>query len=351
MMTAHKDRILITGGSGFFGINLIRHLLRKGYGNIVSLDVVDFDYPEMERIEAVKGDIRDAAAVKRCAAGARWVVHSAAALPLYKKEDIFSTDLEGTKNVLAAAHENGVERLIHVSSTAVYGIPNYHPVCEDDELVAIGPYGYAKIKAEECCLEHRKKGMCVPIVRPKTFIGPERLGIFALLYDWAQDGRNFPMIGSGKNRYQLLDVEDLCEFTHICLVADRDAVNDTFNVGAEEFRTMKEDYQAVLDRAGFGKRVVSFPKWPVLWCLRSLDSLHLSPVYKWVYETAYTDSIVSIEKAKQVLGFEPKYSNQDALIRNFQWYLENQHRFKSKQGISHRSPWSQGVLGLVKHLF
>ena len=67
------------------------------------------------------------------------------------------------------------------------------------------------------CLEYRAKGLVVPIIRPKSFVGPERLGVFALLYDWALDKRNFPMIGSGKNRYQLLDVEDLCQAIHLCM--------------------------------------------------------------------------------------------------------------------------------------
>ena len=74
----------------------------------------------------------------------------------------------------------------------------------------VGPYGEAKIEAEEICLGFREKGMCVPIIRPKSFVGPERLGVFALFYDWAKDGKNFPMLGSGRNLYQLLDVEDLC---------------------------------------------------------------------------------------------------------------------------------------------
>ncbi len=98
-----------------------------------------------------------------------------------------------------------------ISSTAVYGIPDHHPLLEDDELVGVGPYGRAKIAAETECLQFRAKGLCVPIIRPKSFVGPERLGVFALFYDWAQTGHGFPMIGNGKNRYQLLDVEDLCE--------------------------------------------------------------------------------------------------------------------------------------------
>ena len=83
----------------------------------------------------------------------------------------------------------------------------------------------------------------------------------------------------------------------------------------------------------------------VLWALR------LSPLYGWVFETAGKDSFVSIEKAEKVLGYAPKYSNKDALNRNYQWYLDNLSKFEGQSGVSHRVPWSQGVLKLAKVFF
>jgi nucleoside-diphosphate-sugar epimerase len=344
-------KVLITGGSGFLGINLVRHLLRKGFKNITILDIADFDYPEKNDITFIKGDIRDRKTVRQSMQGIDIVVHTAAALPLYRKEDIYSTDIEGTKNLLEASFTSGIQRFIHVSSTAVYGIPDHHPLREDDTLDGVGPYGKAKILAEHACLEFRRKGMCVPILRPKSFIGPERLGVFALFYDWAKDGKGFPMIGSGKNRYQLLDVEDLCEAIFITMTANAGIANETFNIGAKEFTTMKEDYQAVLDCAGFGKKISTFPAWPMIWTLRFLEMLKLSPLYKWVYETASKDSFVSIEKAEHLLGFKPLYSNKDALVRNFRWYCSNLESFDHRSGISHRVPWKQGILKFFKIFF
>jgi nucleoside-diphosphate-sugar epimerase len=341
---------MITGGAGFLGINLVRYLLDRGH-KVVSLDIADFDYPERSRIKVIKGDIRDRSSVDRAMEGVDIVVHTAAALPLYKPEDIFSTDIDGTHNVLQSALEHKVDRAIHISSTAVYGIPDHHPLLEDDRLHGVGPYGEAKVRAEEIGKEYRQKGLCVPILRPKSFIGPERLGVFALFYDWAKDGKNFPMLGSGKNRYQLLDVEDLCEAIYLAATGDRDKVNDTFNIGAKEFMTMKEDYQAVLDVAGFGRRIVPLPAAPAIWTLRVLEAMHLSPLYKWVYETAATDSFVSIEKAERILGYKPKYSNKDALVRNYNWYIEHLDQFKNTSGVSHRVPWKQGILKLAKVVF
>lgn len=342
---------LITGGAGFLGINLTRFLLARGH-SVTSLDIADYDYPDVsDKVRIVRGDIRDRSAVDGAMTGANVVVHTAAALPLYSPADIMSTDVGGTRNVVDSAYRHGVDRLIHISSTAVYGIPDHHPLLEDDRLEGVGPYGEAKILAEQVCAEYRQKGLCVTIIRPKSFVGPERLGVFALLYDWAKDGRGFPMIGSGNNRYQLLDVEDLCEAIYLAATGDKARVSDTFNVGAKEFTTMKKDYQAVLDYAGHGKLIIPFPAEPLIWTLRLLEILHLSPLYKWVYETASKDSFVSIEKAERVLGFAPKYSNRDALLRNYQWYLANVDKFEHRSGVSHRVPWSQGILKLAKVLF
>jgi len=344
-------KFLITGGAGFLGINLVRYLHNQGH-EIVSLDIIPFNYKDMnDKIEILTGDIRDEVIVSKSLKNIDIVIHTAAALPLYTEDEIFSTDVEGTRLLLKQAQKNNVKRFIHISSTAVYGIPDHHPLFEYDKLDGVGPYGKAKILAEEECLKKRKEGMCVPIIRPKSFIGPERLGVFALLYDWAKDKRGFPMIGSGKNKYQLLDVEDLCEAIYLCCKLDENIVNDTFNIGAKEFTTMREDYQAVLDYAGYGKKIVGLPETLVIWMLRILEALKISPLYKWVYETASKDSFVSIEKAEKLLGYKPKFSNKDALIRNYKWYLEHLNEFEDTSGISHRVPWKQGVLKFAKLFF
>jgi nucleoside-diphosphate-sugar epimerase len=345
------QRVLVTGGAGFLGINLIRYLLERGY-QATSLDIAEFRYPDMQdQVRVIRGDIRDQAAVTRAMDGASAVVHCAAALPLYSPDDIYTTDVVGTRTILNGAREAGIERVIHISSTAVYGIPDHHPLFEDDRLEGVGPYGQAKVQAEMVALEARAKGQIVPILRPKSFVGPERLGVFALLYDWALDARNFPMIGYGNNRYQLLDVEDLCAAILLCLTLPASVVNDTFNIGAAEFGTMKSDYQAVLDAAGQGKRIIGFPALPAIVGLRVLEKLGISPLYKWVYETASKDSFVSIDKARQQLGWTPQFSNRDALLRNFEWYKANQQSFAASSGISHRVPWKQGALGVVKRAF
>ena len=343
-------RFVVTGGAGFLGINLIRYVLTKGH-EVVSVDIAPFAYPEKNRITEITADVRNLESLKKAFVRADVIIHTAAALPLYSPEDIYSTEVDGTKNVLTAAREVGVSRVVHVSSTAVYGVPDHHPLLETDKVQGVGPYGRAKVEAEALCEQFRKEGYCVPVLRPKSFVGPERLGVFALFYDWAADAKNFPMIGSGNNRYQLLDVEDLCDALYAAATLPARLVNDTFNIGAEDFTTMKEDWQAVLDRAGFGKKIIPLPKGPAIFLLKLLEALKLSPLYAWVYATAGEDSFVSIDKAKHALGFKPRYSNKQALVRNYEWYLEHRGEFKHQSGVSHRVPWKQGLLRVAKLFF
>ena len=172
----------------------------------------------------------------RLVEGADVLVHAAAALPIQaSRESIRSVNVGGTATLLAAAPEAGVRRHVLVSSTAVYGIPKAHPIYEDSPLVGVGHYGESKIEAEEVTRDFGRRGLEFAIVRPKTFVGPERLGVFEILFDWIREGRRIYVLGSGHNRYQLLAVEDLVDA--IVLAAERpEAAGETVNVGAKRVR-------------------------------------------------------------------------------------------------------------------
>ncbi len=342
-----RQRFLITGGAGFLGINLIRRLLAQGHA-VRSYDIAPFAYAEADRIDIVHGDIRNPDLHNAAFDGVDTVVHCAAALPLADDAEIMSTNVDGTRLMLEQAMQRGIGRFVHISSTAVYGIPDHHPLLETDPMQGVGPYGESKVQAEGLCEAFRRQGLVVPVLRPKSFVGPERLGAFELLYDMAVTGHNFPVLGAGNNRYQLLDVEDLCLAIEQCAAGEPEIVNDTFNIGAARFGTMRESFQAVLDRAGFGKRVIGLPAAPAIWTLRALEAVNLSPLYKWIYETAARDSFVSIEKASARLGFQPRFSNEEALIRNFEWYKANRDRIAAQSGVSHRVPWKRGALAMIK---
>src|SRR6478735_6087588 len=158
-------RWAITGGAGFLGLHLARRLLADG-NEVRTLDLAPLDDAELERsVEEVRGDVRDPSDAARLADGADVLVHAAAAL------------------------EAGVQRAVLISSTAVYGVPKHHPIDETSPLVGVGHYGESKIEAEQVAGEVGRRGLEVVILRPKTFIGPERLGVFEILFDWIREGR------------------------------------------------------------------------------------------------------------------------------------------------------------------
>ncbi len=337
----------ITGGAGFLGYHTANRLKDK-YEKIKIIDIAPIEKSEYpENIEYHNVDIRDYRGLIAALEGSDLIVHGAAALPLWKPKDIFTTNVIGTENVLKASRELGIKRIVFISSTAVYGVPEKHPIYEDDPLVGVGPYGETKIKAEELCKQYREKGLVVPIIRPKTFIGTGRLGVFEILFDWVKSGKRIPIIGNGKNRYQLLEVQDLVDSIQLTLSLPDEKVNDTFNVGAEKFKTVKEDVGALCEFAGSGSRVLPVPSWIVKPFLSLFWALRISPLYKWVYDTADKDSFVAIDKAKEKLGWKPRFSNAEALINAYKWYLEHIDEVK-KEGVTHRVAWKQGILSVIK---
>ena len=342
--------VLVTGSSGFLGINLCRYLHAKGY-KLKGMDVAEFDYEDMKpHVDFYRGDICKLDDVRKVMKDVDIVVHAAAALPKYTTSEIFNTDVEGTRNVLSVAEEFKVERVVFISSTAVYGIPKTCPITENSVLSIIGPYAKAKAIAEQLCVDYRKKGMTISVLRPITFVGPERLGVMAVYYDWIKRNKNLPIIGSGKNKFQLLDVEDFSQAIYLCMIKPKSKVNTLFNIGSKNFTTMREDFGEILNYVGSKKKIVPLPTELILPLLRVFELLNISPLYNWMCQIASKDVYVSIDKAERVLGFKPKYSSKQALVRNYQWYVDNLNSFKS-QGVSHRVPWNQGILKIVSWLF
>lgn len=346
------ESILVTGGTGFLGLHTCQYFAEAGI-DVAAFDLKPFDEgDDTDDISYIKGDVRDEAAVGDAfdQHNPDVVVHTAAALPLWDADTIREVTVEGTATVLEAAADHDVERVVYISSTAVYGTHDTHPITESSPTDGVGPYGEAKIEAESVCREFRQRDLVVPILRPKTFIGPKRLGVFQILFDWVEDGASIPMVGWGNNKYQLLHVHDLVRAIELMFTLDTEDVDTTFNVGAVEFGTMKEDFGALPDYAGTGKRAVGTPAFLTVWALRILNALNLSPLYPWVYETAHEDSYVSVEKLRG-LGWEPEYSNREALTDTYDWYLKHYEPVEDAGSHDHRVAWDQGALRIAKQVF
>ena len=321
----------ITGGSGFLGLHLSRRLLLEGH----VVRSLDLEPVELQAVEGIAADVRDPAAARRLCRGAEIVVHAAAALPIRgSRRTIRSVNVEGTATILAAAAANGVRRVVFVSSAVVLPRP-------------IEAYGQAKAEAERLCRDFADGGLEVTILRPQAFVGPERLGVFGILFRWIAEGRRIYTIGPGSNRYQLLDVDDFS--AAILLAAERPVAGETFALGAGEFGTVAEDLQALIDHAGSKSVLAPLPARPARALLRALHLAGLSPLGEWHYRTADRDCFVDIGAAERRLGWSPRFSNREALARAYDWYVAGRPE-RLGAGRTHRAPWNEKALALLRRL-
>lgn len=344
-----KRRFLVTGGAGFLGQALMRRLLDDGH-DVRVIDVAARP-PELAglKIDYVHADIRDAAAVDRAVVGCDCILHAAAALPILRSRKVIrSVNVDGTRNLLDAAVKHKVLSFVFVSSTAVYGLHKTHPITEENPMIPIGPYGESKVDAEKLCASYRDR-VHVAIIRPKTFLGQGRLGVFEILFDWIHDGKRIPLIGKGHNKYQLLDVEDLVDA--MLLAAFHPKGSDTFNVAAAEFGTLREDLTPLFAAAGHPPRFLPTPRRTTIAALFVLDKLRLSPLTRWHYGTMSSDSYVETDKARRLLGWRPKRSNQATLLAAYTWYHAHHDEVHATAGgTTHTVPWNQKALRLFKRL-
>ena len=176
--------------------------------------------------------------------------HNVAQVPLAKDRGLFhSVNVVGTANLLVVARDADVAKVVHTSSSAVFGIPETNPVREDSPRHPLEDYGRAKLEAELLCEEAVAAGQDVTIIRPRTIMGHGRLGIMAVLFDFVADGAPVYLLGRGANRYQFVHADDLAD---ACLRAGDRPGAAVYDVGAAEFGTMRETLEALVDHAGTG---------------------------------------------------------------------------------------------------
>jgi nucleoside-diphosphate-sugar epimerase len=338
--------VLITGGSGYFGSLLASSARAQGD----SVRIFDLNAPgrELASVDYVAGDVRDGEAIRAACDGIDVVFHNVAQVPLARDRDLFdSVNVAGTARVLVAARDAGVAKVVHTSSSAIFGIPEHNPVDETTPGHPLEAYGRAKLQAELLCHEATAKGLDVTIVRPRTILGHGRLGIIALLFEFVADGAPVFVLGSGQNRYQFVHANDLAD---ACLRAADRAGPTTYNIGAAEFGTMRETLQALVDHAATGSVVRSLPVAPARIAMRSLAQLGLAPFapYHWLL---YSESLFfDIAKASTELGWEPRHSNASMIVESYEWFLANRRSLASESRSHHQSPVKPGVVRALKRI-
>lgn len=340
--------VLVTGGSGYFGSILVDMLVERGD----DVRVFDLNPPDSvadpDRVTHIAGDVRDRETLQGACEGVDVVLHNVAQVPLAKDRHLFwSVNVTGTANVLLAARDAGVAKVVHTSSSAIFGVPESNPVTEDTPGRPLEAYGKAKLEAEWLCRDAVENGLDVTIVRPRTILGHGRLGIIAVLFEFVAEGAPVYVLGGGHNRYQFVHANDLAD---ACLrAADREKPA-VYNIGASEFGTMRETLQALVDHAGTGSVVRSLPTGPAAAAMRAAAQTGVAPFapYHWLL---YAESLwFDTTKARTELGWEPQHSNASAVIESYEWFLQNRDSLADGSGSHHQSPVKLGLLKVLKRL-
>jgi nucleoside-diphosphate-sugar epimerase len=334
---------VVTGGNGYFGRLVVERLVARG-DRVRLLDIDVTDAPG--GVDVIAADIRDAGAVRAAVDGTDVVYHNVAQVPLARDPALLrSVNVDGTLTLLDACRRAGVGKVVHTSSSAVFGIPAENPVLPTTVPAPAEPYGAAKLAAEWACLRAAAVGQDVTIVRPRTILGHGRLGIFGILFDWVADGADPIVLGDGTNRYQFVHADDLAA---VCLLAADRAGPAVLNVGADRFGTMQEALAHLCDHAGTGCTVRSLPAAPTALAMRASAALGLTPFapYHWLM---YGRSMwFDIDHVREALGWSPRWSNDEMLADSYDWFLA--HRDDVTGSSPHRRTARAGALGALKRV-
>lgn len=298
-------KILVTGGTGFLGKRLVNKLLDEGH------DVVVYShesYPS-RRIRFVTGDIRNKDALRKAVDGVDVVYHLAACLD-ESDPNLRDINVRGTQNVAELCKEFKIKQLILMSTTSVLGEPKHA-----NETMPYNPeteYEKSKMESE---LIVKKCGVTYIIIRAPIIIGPNM--IWAAIFEAAK--RQYPVIGSGKNFFHLVYVDDVVDLL-VLVKNNRKATSQIFHIATNDVNTYEQVYKMITDVLDVGMTTKHVPEWLAMaaagfheWKSRMRGKKPKLTKMKSSIKRLTRNRIISTKKAREILGFEPKYSTKEAL--------------------------------------
>lgn len=328
-------RTLVTGGTGFLGTHLAGALAAAGH----EVRVLDLNPPEHPGThEFVQADVRDAEALRRAVRDCEAVVDNAALVPVTRasEADYRSVNVDGCRITLDVAAAAGAY-VLHISSSAIYGVPVELPVRSETPLAPFEPYGRSKAEAERLVEARRAGGLTVASLRPRTLLGEGRLGLFDVIFARVRAGKRVPIFGRGDNRVQMCDVDDFCA---AAVAAIERRANGDYNIGSAGFGTVREDLEGLIARVRSRALLQPIPAWAIRGVLRPLDAIGRSPFNEWHWRSAPESFYFDISRARDELAWEPRRTNVDALENAYRHYVR---RLGDTGASAHRRPL-RGVL-------
>lgn len=317
---------IIFGGNGFVGRYIAQDLIAAGE-NVVVCDIARSELAIYDRARFISVDITAPQSVAQVPIESGDIVYNVAARmlhPIIKRRDryqyFYSVDYHGAVNVVEAMARAACNRLVQFSTDMVYGrLQSAPPIRVDHPRKPIGEYSASKMALEDYCIAQRAQGLKVTILRPRLINGPGRVGILGDLFRLIRLSLPVPLIGSGKNRYQMVSVFD-CASAAVCS-ARKGVVDGEFNLGSHDPPSVRSLLSELIRHAGSRSILIPTPVTPLKLTLRLLDRMNLPLLVPEQFEVADEDYVVDIEPTIRMLDWQPKHSDQDMMLGAYQQYL------------------------------
>lgn len=320
--------VLVTGADGFIGSHLTEMLVKEGYKVKALSQYNSFnnwgwleDVNCLEEIEVVSGDIRDPHYCRHITKGVETIYHLAALIAIpysYVAPDSYlDTNIKGTLNICQAALENGVGRLIHTSTSEVYGTAQYVPIDEKHPLQPQSPYSASKIGADAMAMSfYNAFNLPVTIARPFNTYGPRQSARAVIPTIIGQ-------IANGMKKIKLGDVSPTRDFNYVTdtcrgfveLARCDKAIGETVNIGSNYEITVGDTLEIIRELMNSEVEFI-------------VDKERLRPEKSEVFRLwCDNDKIISLT------GFEPKYGIREGLKATIDWFTDPDNLKKYKTGI------------------
>jgi nucleoside-diphosphate-sugar epimerase len=303
---------LVTGGAGFVGSSICKKLLLDGH-NVFNLDIIKnkdigvvnlpeniLNFNSLEKIfNKYRFDI---------------IIHACAEVPVTKSKNFYSVNVNGTRNIIDLFNKFPIKKLIYISSSAVYGVPKISPIREGDPRLPVEDYGKSKKQGEDLCFNNISKGKNIIIIRPRTIIGGKRLGIFSYLFDWISNDINVPVLNSGKNKYQFVNINDFSEA--VILSSKIDFIGD-INIGSEHFDTIENNLKKLIFYANSKSKLKNINSMRMFKFAYFLQKINLLPLQDYHFKVYGSEIYFDLSKSKKLLNWTSRYSDFESLKESY----------------------------------
>jgi UDP-glucose 4-epimerase len=314
-MRFQGKNVLVTGGAGFVGSNLVNRLVEEG-ANVTVLDDLFTGRREniayLDDIEFIEGSVTDFDLLEKIMAKKQLIFNLAVRniiVSVLSPRLDFKVNTEGTFNVLLAAKEKGIERVIYSSSASIYGNPRYIPINEDDSISTLNPYAASKLSGENYCFAfYETYRLPVSIVRYTNVYGINQspinpyCGVVSKFFESVMKGEPPQIHGDGEQTRDFTYIDDAVEATLMAALNPK-AEGEVFNVGTGKETSINELADKILALSDSKAKPVYIDR-------RDIDNIRRR--------------VLNIEKIRRVLNWVPKITLTAGLKKTYLWLLENE---------------------------